>query len=622
MTRTMGNVLTGGAHEAAAAAPAPQGGEEGKRFSDDDIMETTYDDESESGLFFNGDVRARIRDNDPTVDWIWVVFDGSGDSFADQLNWESEGEHFGANTNLTKLTVTLGEDRMDVARRSNIVAFFRALAQNKRINFLRLRDCRFRDDGWFFPILQLFSLGHLEFRGCGVIYETERVRLPAPPRTVAPRVAADVVRMNNFWSSLASTLSGIESRSLETFAMVANKGVAADSLRDILTSLKGHRDLSALTLVGREDEDRCSQSARLAGPGLWDLLRSPWCKVTDLDLGSSHISDDGLDYLTAVLTKSSNSLRRLCLGNNAGIGIRTWQAFATCLPSPFCVLEQLILSANGLSDEDATSFGGSLSNNKTLRFLDMSDNEDITAKGWIAFFACLQGGNSSLESIRLCDNRINDVGLVALGNALRSNESLRSLNLRDNETAGPAGWRGLATALQSPTLTLEKIVLNNCGIDDEGINSLANGLAANTNMKELDLFGNNDISSAGWGAFFQPIQSSTLALEKLVLDGSNFDDDGVLALTSLGNVSSLKVLDLWMNQAITKPGMLALANLLRVPHCMLEELNVCGNPFIDDEVLIVFANAVARNQTMSKLLVTGNYGNGSILQRSMQQSEH
>ncbi|KAL9182980.1 hypothetical protein ACHAXT_004259 [Thalassiosira profunda] len=609
----MGNVLTGGgggAHEAAAAAaPAPQGGEDDKHFTDDDIMETTSEYTSESGLFFNESVRARIRDNDPSVDWVHVkflVYDGNGESFANQLNWESEGGYFGANTNLKRLTVTLNEYHFDDARRSNVVSFFRAVAQSKTIKFLRLRDGRFIDDGWLFPILQSFSLDRLEFWGCEVINEAERVCFPAPPRIVAPRVATDVVPMNIFWSSLASTLSDIESRSLKEFAMVANKGVAAESLRDILTSLKGHADLSTLTLVDRDNRDGCSQSIRPAGPGFWDLLRSPWCQITDLDLGSSHISDDGLDYLTAVLTKSNNSLQRLCLRNNKGIGSRKWQAFATCLPSPFCVLEQLILSENGLSDEDAASLGGALSNNKTLRFLHMDHNEDITAKGWAAFFTCLQGGNSSLESIRLCDNRIHDGGLVALGNALRSNSALRSLRMGHSDTDGSAGWRGLATALQSPTLPLERIDMKGCELDDEGINSLANGLAGNSKVKELDL-SELDISSVGWREFFQRIQGSRLALETLILTENDIDDESVSAMVaSLGSVSSLKVLGLWMNDSITKPGMLALANLIRAPGCMLEELNVGGNPSIDDEVLIAFANAVADNRTVSKLMVAGN----------------
>ena len=109
---------------------------------------------------------------------------------------------------------------------------------------------------------------------------------------------------------------------------------------------------------------------------------------------------------------------------------------------------------------------------------------------------------SSLKSIDLYDN--NFVGcteeLVAeLIGALDGYHNLGELNLMSNNV-GRSGCTALGNLLKQPTCKLKDVDLYSCGVDNEGLTILANGLVGNKTLKKLILNDNNSIGNEGWGA--------------------------------------------------------------------------------------------------------------------------
>ncbi|KAL3769844.1 hypothetical protein ACHAW5_000716 [Stephanodiscus triporus] len=133
------------------------------------------------------------------------------------------------------------------------------------------------------------------------------------------------------------------------------------------------------------------------------------------------------------------------------------------------------------------------------------------------------------------------------------------------------GWAALGTLLQSPRFNLTTLHLIGTEIDvGEGEHIiLANGLAGNATLKDLDISNNHWLETTGWQAIFDALQSSRCSLEKLSLGGNVIDDDAVLSLLSVlqRHTATLKILDLSnnsdrINNSMTDEGLKTLVNAL------------------------------------------------------------
>mmetsp|Transcript_26263 Transcript_26263/g.56390 ORF Transcript_26263/g.56390 Transcript_26263/m.56390 type:complete len:298 (-) Transcript_26263:221-1114(-) len=162
-----------------------------------------------------------------------------------------------------------------------------------------------------------------------------------------------------------------------------------------------------------------------------------------------------------------------------------------------------------------TSLTNSLTNNSSLRTLNLSDNCDITtAAGWQAFSAVLQSHHSVLETLDLSYIDINDEALNSLTNALVGNNMLRELYLQGTRIT-TTGWEAFSAVLRSRTSALEKLDLTFSLLNDDTLRSFANALANNNNLKELlitDIDDDyDDITSNGWVAFL-PLLCNTSSI--------------------------------------------------------------------------------------------------------------
>ena len=203
------------------------------------------------------------------------------------------------------------------------------------------------------------------------------------------------------------------------------------------------------------------------------------------------------------------------------------------------------------------SFG--LKCNNTLRELTLRRNEAFTEIGWGSMFAVLESPNCRLEKLNLGLNRINDSLVCSLTNALRNNNTLKTLNLETilgevtvNNTTWlvTIGWRNLFMGLlQSLNSTLERINLK-CfgqGFDDSMIESLGHALANNSRLRELSLHTIRQITPVGWQNFDDVLRNPNLALEKLYLNYNSINDRIiVIFVEALANNNMLKVLNFVM----------------------------------------------------------------------------
>ena len=111
-------------------------------------------------------------------------------------------------------------------------------------------------------------------------------------------------------------------------------------------------------------------------------------------------------------------------------------------------------------------------------------------------------GGANLQKLILYENKIGDEGATYLVNGLRNNTKLQELELYGN-SIGNIGCEAIATLLSNPNCNLQKLSLSQKDIGDQGAVTLANGLTNNIKLQKLDLGDNpiNNIDNAVVEAF-------------------------------------------------------------------------------------------------------------------------
>ncbi|MBW8308218.1 MAG: hypothetical protein K0M45_01015 [Candidatus Paracaedibacteraceae bacterium] len=127
--------------------------------------------------------------------------------------------------------------------------------------------------------------------------------------------------------------------------------------------------------------------------------------------------------------------------------------------------------------------------------------------------------NTTLTSLDLYGNQIGEPGGIALGEALKVNKTLTSLDLYGNQIGEPGGI-ALGEALKiNTTLTSLNLRMNHIG--DFGAEALGEALKTNTTLTSLKLYGNK-ISDSGVVALDEALKVNT-TLTSLNLDGNKID---------------------------------------------------------------------------------------------------
>ena len=262
-------------------------------------------------------------------------------------------------------------------------------------------------------------------------------------------------------------------------------------------------------------------------------------------------------------------------------------------------LTSLDLSGNSIDDGGASSLTEALRVNTSLTSLGL-DGNSIGDEGASSLSEALRV-NTSLTSLHLCDNSIGDEGASSLSEALRVNTSLTSLDLCWN-SIGDEGASSLSEALRVNT-SLTSLNLSCNQIKDEQVNSLSEALRVNTSLTSLDL-SSNSIGAEGASSLCEALRVNT-SLTSLDLRRNSIDDGGASSLSEALRVNtSLTSLHLRENP-IGVEGASSFSEALRV-NTSLTSLDLSGNS-ICAEGASSLSEALRVNTSLTSLYLSWNY---------------
>lgn len=306
-----------------------------------------------------------------------------------------------------------------------------------------------------------------------------------------------------------------------------------------------------------------------------EVLVNPNSILSELTLESG-CNDEKLFWLWNGLA-SNRSLHKLVLSSES-ITERGWRVVSAVLTSPITVLKELQIFFSGISDESAAILALGILSNRTMETLEFGIIESISAEGWRSLVRSMQGCHMRLKCIRLPSNdTIDDSVASILADALvAKRESLEEFDISDCDAITADGWNTLATTFQASMPNLRTLTIGNNNFNDDVTIGLVDGLCRQP-LEMLNLNGalsrSGSVSIASWRAIAQLLTSNTTCLRKLSLDiddlrGGNsivrsIDDEVVIVLAdALANNKTLTELRLGSEHTISLAGWVTFSRVL------------------------------------------------------------
>ena len=277
--------------------------------------------------------------------------------------------------------------------------------------------------------------------------------------------------------------------------------------------------------------------------------------IKTLAIYKTPLTDDHKQDLSTQISKMPN-LRVLDL-SSSNIG----PAGAATLAKGLAEQNQLRvfnMSGNNIGPAGAAALEYGLAEQKQLQVLDMSGNHIRPAGG--AALARALFGKTQLQVLLLSRNYIGPEDVKVLAFALHM-QGLRELDLSLNE-AGPEGGNALAEALLVPSKNLCKLNLSSNYLGPTAFARLADALAAQRHLEELDL-SFNQAGPEGGNALAAAFLMSSENLRKLKLSGNGF---GLAATSRLADALAAQkhLEELYLSCNCNKEGQSGIAALAKV----------------------------------------------------------
>ena len=163
-------------------------------------------------------------------------------------------------------------------------------------------------------------------------------------------------------------------------------------------------------------------------------LQSPHCKIALLRISESSMDDTTASILANGL-KNNPYLKKLVMGKCEGVTDSGWQSIFSALETN-SALEHLVLNKEssvlrpepGLNERVVTTLVNSLTNNRTLKSLDIMK---ITEEGLRSFIPLLRSPHTMLEEFTSKDTELSFEVAILLANSLSDNTKMKKLWVKD-----------------------------------------------------------------------------------------------------------------------------------------------------------------------------------------------
>ena len=347
---------------------------------------------------------------------------------------------------------------------------------------------------------------------------------------------------------------------------LANNGITPRGARPLLRSLADKRALRVIDLSG----NRLGSSRTMAEMG----------RI----VGEAHNGGGGGG---GGATLATIELRDCCISPR-GAGI-----FAAAL-SENRALTRIDLSGNAIGDAGAMAIAAALETHGAMEHVAMR-RCDIGDGGARALGAVL-GASSTLTRLDVDENELGPVGVAALGAAMGESRSMELLCLSGN-ALGEEGARAIARALEGPNCSLRALHIARCDVDDTLADVLAEAMAVNESLTQLNLQGNG-LTADGCSMFARALETNA-TVSRLGLQENEIGDGGCEALAAMLRVNTvLSELDVHAN-GIGADGCEALAQALH-SNVSLTWLHLGGNA-IPAAGGVAFFETMAANASLTHI---------------------
>lgn len=306
-------------------------------------------------------------------------------------------------------------------------------------------------------------------------------------------------------------------------------------------------------------------------------------KLRMLDLSDNHIGDEGAKSIGRMVSQNQ-SILELNLASNR-IGAKGAGAFCECLQLNHTLMS-LSLNSNDIGEQGMRQLSIALATNVTLKELMLNSTNTFRYIRNISYIlihhslTCLHLSDNSigervrelfdalqrtttLHTLDLSFNKINDSAVVVIAEVLRTNQSIMKLDLSNNQIG--KGSRALLESLNFNGNIMElNLSFNRLG--DCHYELMSN----NVGLLSLDL-SHNDIGERGGLSLEQLLRGKNCALTVLNLSQNHLGDMGAHYLASaLSHNNNLTELTLCENK-IGDKGVLELVDAVKT--CCLGRIN-------------------------------------------------
>ncbi|XP_066874900.1 NACHT, LRR and PYD domains-containing protein 7 isoform X1 [Kogia breviceps] len=250
----------------------------------------------------------------------------------------------------------------------------------------------------------------------------------------------------------------------------------ADAYRDFCLAFIGKKTLTHLVLEGSVHSDEMLLLL------LCEILKHPRCNLQHLRLGScSDTPQRWADFSSALKINQSLKCLDLTASEFPDEGVKL---LCSTLRHPTCFLQKLSLENCRLTEACCKELSSALIVNQRLTHLSLGKNH-LGVGGVKILCEGLSYPECQLQTLVLCHCNINRHGCKYISKLLQGDSSLTNLDLAFNPIA--TGLCFLSEALKKPNCHLKCLGLWGCSITPFSCQDLASALTSNQSLETLDL---------------------------------------------------------------------------------------------------------------------------------------